>query len=96
MIWMGFFADCWFITGAPSTMKCPVAPKSDIAYWTAFVTRFLLSAIAVCGIWVNLLCIMLVHAFALVGRLVDVGQIFNILCCMMSLALQIGVGIFAS
>ena len=78
-------------------MKCPVAPESDIAYLTALVTLLLLNTIAACGVWVKLLArIMLVHAFALVGRFIDIGWISIVLCCVVSAALLIILGIFAA
>ena len=39
---------------------------------------------------------MLVHAFALVGRFIDVGQIYIILCCVVLVPLLIILGIFAA
>ena len=55
MICIGFVASCLLITAAPSTMKCPVAPESEIAHWTALVILFVLNDIAACGVCVKLL-----------------------------------------
>ena len=55
MICIGFWAGCLFIAGAPSTKKCPVAPESEMAHWTALVILFVSSDIAACGNCVKLL-----------------------------------------
>ena len=48
-IWMGVVANFLFTIGAPSTMKWPVAPESDMAYSTALVRRLVSKIMCACG-----------------------------------------------
>ena len=46
---MGIVATFLFTIGAPSTIKCPVAPESDMAYSTALVRRLVSKIMCACG-----------------------------------------------
>ena len=46
---MGVVATFLFTIGAPSTIKWPVAPESDMAYSTALVRRLVSKIMCACG-----------------------------------------------
>ena len=64
----GFVVGLTSITGAPGTMKCPVAPASAIAWSTAILIELVLKIVSACSVSFSLSnSITFFHAFSLVG-----------------------------
>ena len=80
---IGLDAGVIFTAGAPKSKKCPVAPESEIAHFTALVTRSWSKIVCACGnslkffVW-----IMCCHACCLVAacnnKLVAGGRVVGI------------------
>ena len=74
VILIGFVVIFLFTTGAPATRKCPVAPESEMACWTALVVLGSSTMVEACGNWATLVaCMILVAAVALVCLGMHVG-----------------------
>lgn len=69
---MGAVATFLFVTGAPSTKKCAVAPESNKAYWSFFGLKMVLAFGKLCKFcsWTKLH-----HACCFVGNAIWHGRI---------------------
>ena len=78
VILRGFVAGCLFATGEPSTEKWPVAPESEMVYFTAQYTFCLLKLVAaISSSYKSFICMMVFHVFHLVDIEIGGGMIIS-------------------